>query len=395
MICNDYGYGLTALESLLFVLKNPQGTTVLSSLIDEIKGKGDPLADAALSEYEQAGQQTRGLFEQAMQQGLSETSTLPQSFRRLLQDSEAAVSCVMASQFKQAMEPYGWVGPVWMSIALGPGSLIHTYSDPGIAAILMRTGRLLPQTVSRRLLETQLWQISVIKPGGLEIGGSGYVQTLQVRLLHARIRASLLQRGWKDPDGHQAVPIDQWQMLRTWLDFTVVPFEALGRIGMDLSSLQRQQLYDAWRVLGHLLGIDDAILAKVTEHAAALDLLKSMDNRVSPPDDNSRLLTKAMLQSVGHRLAPVFGLPAETSVLLMSSFCRLFHGDDRADCLGVERNGTDALLSIMIDANRFRFRRIQEDSDYRAVVQAQSLKAFDVIERGFSDQTAYQAISKQ
>ncbi len=61
------------------------------------------------------------------------------------------------------MEPYAWIGPSWINIALGPGSLAHTYSDPGIAAVLMRTGNLVSQTVSRRLLETQLWKITIVQ----------------------------------------------------------------------------------------------------------------------------------------------------------------------------------------------------------------------------------------
>lgn len=223
---------------------------MLSSLIDELRGQGDPLADAAVGDYQRANPETQSLLELGMRQGLASTGSMPDSFRRLLKDSEATASVISAEEVDLAMQPYAWVGPVWLSISLGPGSLAHTYSDPGIAAVLMRTGNQLPQTVSRRLLETQFWNISVIKPGGMAIGGPGYVHTLQVRLLHARVRATLMQGGWVRPDGHPAVPIDQWQMLRTWLDFTVVPFEAFGRIGLGFGSEQTRQLYRVWRLIG-------------------------------------------------------------------------------------------------------------------------------------------------
>ncbi|UOD50057.1 oxygenase MpaB family protein [Orrella daihaiensis] len=367
---------------------------MLDELMRELKSQADPLADKALADYQQASPAVRALLEQGMRQGVLATDGLPESFRRLLQDCEAAVLSVPSKEIDLAMQPYTWIGPTWLSIALGPGSLAHTYSDPLIAAVLMRTGNLLSQTVSRRLLETQLWKISVIKPGGMSVGRAGYINTLQVRLLHARVRATLLQRDWSSPDGQQAVPIDQWQMLRTWLDFTVVPFEAFDRIGLTLNHEQTQRLYDAWRVVGHLLGIDPTLLSKVTDHAVALELLDVVDARLPKPDESSRVLTQAMLVALGNRLAPIFKLPVDVSMMLMESLCRLFHGDEFADRLGMQSNWTRALIPMMADANRFRMRRMAEDPAYRESIQAQSLKAFDAIEAGLPDATVYQEMAK-
>lgn len=367
---------------------------VLSELMNALEGQTDPHADAAVQDYQQAQPEVRALLEQGMRQGSTQTIGLPESFKRLLQDSEVAVSNVPAAAFELAMQPYSWIGPTWISMVLGPGSLAHTYSDPGIAAVLMRTGNLLTQTVSRRLFETQLWKISVIKPGGMGVGGAGYVNTLQVRLLHARVRATLIQRGWSSPDGQQAVPIDQWQMLRTWLDFTVVPFEAFDRIGFTLTDEQTQGLYEAWRMVGHLLGIDSTLLSKVTDQAVARELLTIVDGQLPKPDENSQTLTHAMLAALGNRLAPVLKYPADVSTMLMASLCRLFHGDELADELGVQSNWTAALLPMMADANRFRFRRLTEDPAYRESVQEQSIKAFDAIVTGFPDEAIYQAMAK-
>lgn len=100
-----------------------------------------------------------------------------------------------------------------------------------------------------------------------------------------------------------------------------------------------------------------------------------------------------MLQAIGNRLAPVLGLPVDASVLLMASYCRLFHGDDLADRLGVEANWTAALLPTITDANRFRIWQIAENSDHRAAIVHQSLNAFHQIESGLTDATAYQSMS--
>jgi len=368
-------------------------TNVLSHSLSVLKNQGDPLADAALADYQDAQPEVRALLEHGMRHGLSKSHAMPQSFKQLLLDAEDAASSIARDQLDKAMEPYAWIGPSWISIALGPGALAHTYSDPGIAAVLVRTGNLLSQAVSRRLLETQLWKISVIKPGGLAIGGSGYVHTLQVRMLHARVRATLMQQGWRGENGDQATPIDQLQMLRTWLDFTVVPLEALHRIGLEFSERQRHELYAAWRLIGHLLGIAPTILSSVTDHVKAQELLNIVDSHLPKPDQHSRVLTQAMLQAIGNRLAPVLGLPTDISVLLMSSYCRLFHGDDLADRLGVEANWTAALLPTITDANRFRIKQIAENSDHRAAIVHTSLNAFHQIESGLADATAYQSMS--
>lgn len=370
-----------------------QGDHVLTA-IENLRGQGDPLADAALSDYQDARPEVRALLEEGMRLGSANVGGLPDRFKALLRDCEAVATILSDTDFELAMQPYSWIGPTWISIALGPGSLAHTYSDPAIAAVLMRTGNLASQTVSRRLLETQLWKVSVIKPRGMAIGGSGYVHTIQVRLLHARVRATLLQRGWTSPDGRVAMPIDQWQMLRTWLDFTVVPFEAFKRIGFDLSDDQIKRLYQAWRVVGHLLGVDPAILSKVTDHTVALELLDVIDRQLQVPDEHCRLLTQAMLDAIGQRLAPVLGLPADVSVMLMGSMCRLFHGDDLAEKLGVQSNWTASLLSMVSDANRFRFARMRTEPDDRQRMQRQSLDAFNAIEAGLTDTTVYQAMSQ-
>lgn len=357
-----------------------------------LKGQGDLLADAAFADYQHLGADGRACFKQAMTRGNASVTGLPASCRALLQDCEAALASMPVADREVAFEPYMWIGPMWLSISLGPGSLAHTYADPAIAAVLMRTGNLVGQAAARRLLETQLWKISVIKPQGLSLGGLGYIHTLQVRLLHARVRSHLSKQGWADPNGRTAMPIDQWQLLRTWLDFTVVPFDALRQVGLALDDAQLARLYAAWRVMGRLLGVDTAALDLVADHETAREIVKFVDGELSPPDDNTQLLVKAMLESLGNRVAPALGMPVDVSILLMQSLCRLFHGEQMAQQLGIEPNWTSALIPIMADANRYRFGRIATDSVFRETVRHQSLSAFTAIEAGLVEPTAFQQI---
>jgi hypothetical protein len=370
-----------------------QEQSMLSKKLNSLIGHGDPLADAVWVDYQKSTPEVRALLEKGMRHGSSGIYGMPQSFQALLEDSEATLTLMDRPEFERALEYYAWLGPLWHSISLGPGSLVHTYSDPAIAAVLMKTGNLLDQTVARRLLETQIWNVSVIKPHGLSLGGSGYVHTLQVRMLHAQVRSSLLRRGWRHPHSPQAVPIDQLQMIRTWLDFTVVPFNSLDSMGLPASREQRQALYCLWRLIGRLLGIEPDLMAQISDHTVAQEMLKLVDGQLLLADDNSRILTKATLNAMGVRLAPLLAIPADVSVLLMNSMCRLFHGDAHAQRLGVDENWTSALLPMMADANRFRLRRLEEDYEYRVTSVSNSLQTYESIEKGLSNLTAYQAMS--
>lgn len=366
---------------------------MLSHMLSSLKGIGDPLADAVLLDYRNASSATKALLEKGMHQGVLTISEAPQSFIEFLRDSEASLALMQPSDIEQAIEPYAWIGPLWLSVSLGPGSLAHTYADPGISSVLMQTKNLLPQTVSRRLLETQFWNLNVIKSGGLRVGGSGYVHTLQVRLLHAQVRLRLLQSGWRDVNGHDAAPIDQLQMLRTWLDFAVVPFNALDMLGLSFSDDQRIALFSLWRLVGRLLGLEPEFFSHVSEYKIAQELLCLVDAELPLPNEDSRMLTKSMLEAIGHRLAPALGMPVDVSVLLMFSLCRLFHGEKMAHYLGVTSNWTSALIPMIADANRFRFRRMEEESDYRRAVTELSIKNFEAIVKNMPNATMYQSMT--
>jgi hypothetical protein len=74
------------------------------------------------------------------------------------------------------------------------GALLHTYMPPEIARVLVRTGRLVTDA-AHRAMESKVWNTNVNLPGGLIRGRPGYIATVQVRMLHAQIRATNLRRG--------------------------------------------------------------------------------------------------------------------------------------------------------------------------------------------------------
>jgi hypothetical protein len=91
-------------------------------------------------------------------------------------------------------------------------------------------------------------------PNGLVRGAHGYVATIQVRLLHARVRNAALRHGWDT--AAWGTPINQVDMANTWLDFTLTPYRALTKLGFEFTTAELRDAYHLWQYLGHLLGIE-------------------------------------------------------------------------------------------------------------------------------------------
>lgn len=362
----------------------------IDALLSGLKDQGDELADAVVHDFRDAPDEIRQLLSQGMSQGVATIPEPPESFRRLLRDAEQAVSTVSPETLSLARTPYMLMGPLWISVALGPGALVHTYSDPGIAAVLMSTGNLSDAGAARRLLETQIWNIRVLLPDGLSIGGPGYIQTLQVRLLHARVRNTLLGKGWSA--GGAVLPINQVQMIRTWLDFTLVGFRALEKIGFEFSAKEQRSIYSMWHLIGRLLGIDCQLLNLIQDAQDAEALLSRIDANCPAPNEQSKVLTRAMLNAVGARLAGAWGMPSDVGVLFAESLCRTFHGDGIADQLGLSANWTASLLPVYSDANRYRLMRAERDAVFREGLIERSIKAFDAIQNSLKGGATFEHV---
>ena len=361
-----------------------------AALLADLNNEGDALADEVVHDCQQVPGETRSLLTLGMSQGVAAIPRAPESFRRFLAQAESSAAGVSTEELALASEPYLLMGPMWITVSLGPGSLVHTYADPGIAAVLMSTGNLSDTGAARRLLETQIWNLRILRSGGLRQGGQGYVQTLQVRLLHARVRKTLMDRGWTD-DAH-AVPINQAQMIRTWLDFTLVGFRALQKIGFEFSADDQAPIYLMWRLVGELLGIDSRLLSLLQDAQSAGVLLDTMDAASPAPNEHSRLLTRAMLNAVGTRLARVWGMPQDMAILFTESLSRAFHGEVMARQLGLSANWTEALLPVYADANRYRHLRAKQDPVFRRELFDRSLGAFDAIEGSLKGGTSFEHV---
>ncbi|GAA3706944.1 oxygenase MpaB family protein [Streptomyces tremellae] len=351
---------------------------------------GDPLADAVIVEIDALGKEARRTLSRGLNDGLDSLDNPPPAIEALLRQLETVPDWISQESLAAGDETSLLVPPRWNALAFSGGSLAHTYSSPSIAKLLVQTGKL-DLMAPRRLAETSVWKASVVLPGGLLRGGPGYVQTAQVRLLHARIRSSALKHGW---DTQQwGVPINQVDIARTWLDFTVVPFAFLARAGIVTNEDEQQGLYQHWWYIAHLLGLNESFFLDIGDHAAASGLLELLDSTITPPDDNARVLVNALFDSTTDVLSsqPNAVLTKEGARELLNALARLYHGDARADALGIPASTATPLLPV-IAAGNAQVRRYQTTiPEAAAQERAVNIEQYRALVDSLPGRTEYQS----
>ncbi|WNG21636.1 oxygenase MpaB family protein [Cystobacter fuscus] len=360
-----------------------------ADLMARMVSVGDPLADAVIGELDVLGKAGREQLDAGLVNGLDSLKDPPPAIAALLRQLETVPEWVDREALLQGDVVSQSIPPFWHDLAFSAGSLVHTYRAPAIARLLTRTGQLATQA-SRRLLETGIWNMHSMLPGGLVRGAPGYIHTAQVRLLHARVRATALQHGWERQQW--GVPINQTDVARTWLDFTVVPCRALDALGFFLSEPQQETLYRHWWYVGYLLGLDESLFLPVRNHAQAGELLDLVDSTLTPPDEHTRALTAALLDSTAQVLCSVKGSPFTIPMArqMLDTLTRTFQGDAAADALGIPPASGTALLPLIALGNAELWRWQHRSPEAAAQAREEHLAAYRARTTLAPDGTEYQ-----
>jgi hypothetical protein len=312
---------------------------------------GDPLADAVIVEMDALGKEGRRILNAGLADGMESLTERPPAITALLQQLETMPAWVDPDMLGRGEVVALSISPFWYVLCAIPSALVHTYASPAIARLLTQTGRLTTMA-PRRLAETGMWAGQATMPGGLLRGAPGYQATVQVRLLHARMRSSALKHGWDAAEW--GVPISQVDVARTWLDFTLTPSRALATLGIELTQAEQNSLYRYWQYIAYLLGLeDDSFYRDVTDHDTAQELRHLFDLTIGPPDENSRVLTAAMVGAQANLLAsaPQALMPRAEFFDLIHGILRRTFGDDRADQLGIPVSSAASFLVMIALAN--------------------------------------------
>lgn len=324
---------------------------------------GDPLADAVVDEMHALGTATaRPLLTRGIEHGLDALDDPPPALAALLRQTETPPDYVDDELLDEFPRPW-FSSPTPVHIlSLSAGALVRVYESPSIAKVLSTTGRLVDRA-DKRLSETGAWLTQAMLPGNLRRGRPGYVATLNVRMLHAHMRRLALDRGYDSTaDG---VPINQVDLGRTWMDFTLTSFVAEERFGFDLTGRELDGLYRYWWYVGHLLGIDARLVEGITSHDAARRIDDVLQTVTGPVSDDSARLAAATLDSISVLLRGLLGVPPRLSRPALDAITRRIHGPAMSQDLQIRHAPVaDALLTPAVAGFR-RARTVRRRSPER------------------------------
>ena len=187
-------------------------------------------------------------------------------------------------------------------------SLPECYIVPDLAAVLNTTGQL-EKRADHRVRATGAMVFPVMMKGGLtDASGGGIAQIFKVRLIHATIRHLILRgspaeaiaalgdrqnvagagvvpplmsagratdmhealfaHGWNT--GEDGLPCNQEELAYTLLTFSYIFLRSMRKLGLGLPAADEEAYLHAWNVVGHLLGIERALMVDTMTDATTL-----------------------------------------------------------------------------------------------------------------------------
>ena len=319
----------------------------------------DPLADAVAAAIHAEGAAVRAAFRKGVTDGLASLTDPHPAVAALLADTEALPDYVDDELLDHGSAPY-YASPMPVHlVSLSAGALIRVYDSPSIASVLATTGRLI-DGAERRIRETGQWVATAMLPGALRAGEAGYVATLQVRLLHALKRDVARRRGYDETAF--GAPINQVDLARTWMDFTLTSLRAEETMGFALTTNESATLYRYWWLLAHLLGIDARLVEGMASNDQAARVDELLQAVTGPPIPESAQLAAATVASISSDLHEALSIPTGLGAKALSTLARRFHGETLSDDLGLEYSPTaNAALNKAIRAVRARRSRLRRD----------------------------------
>jgi hypothetical protein len=188
-------------------------------------------------------------------------------------------------------------------------------------------------------------------PGSLRPGGAGYVATIQVRMLHAHMRKLAYDRGYDA--ARWGVPVNQVDLGRTWMDFTLTSYAAEEEFGFALTTRETDSLYRYWWYIAHLLGLDNRLVEGITGNEAAKRVDDLFQTVTGPVNEESAVLANATLESTAGSLHEIMHVPQGLGRPVLNAIARRIHGTAMARDLRVDvQPAADAFLTPAVKALR-------------------------------------------
>jgi hypothetical protein len=351
----------------------------------------DPLADAVVAELHEHGRAARDALHQGIAEGLDSVADSPPAVAALLKQAELLPDYADSDLLERGSLPWFNTPMPVHAVSLSAGALVRVYQSPSIAKVLATTGPLI-ESASRRIAETGKWVQTMMMPGAMRRGAPGYVATMQVRMLHARSRRLARERGYDE--AAYGAPINQADLVRTWMDFTVTSYRAEGIMGFDYHSHEQESLYRYWWYVAHVLGIDPRLVTGISDNEQAKRVDDLLGAVTGAPVAESAQLADRTLRAIAGGMRDALPIPEGAGLQVLYALTRRFHGDLSCDELGLPRAApADHILTPAINnlrARRLRLRRdpaAWQEQQRKNLAEARALAEQDAGTTGY-DRTA-------
>lgn len=351
--------------------------------LDEMRDVGDPVADEAINALFAEGgvASVNGLMRTLVaNDGLS-----PDDLPRFIGDYLAKTAVLPAmnpEKVARGERLFGLLGPEILMV-LGFYALPADYAAKKGVQVLSRTGVLTNRAV-RRVFETTQMVMDVMAEGGLAPGGRGVRSAQKVRLMHAAVRHLLTHDPAAPWDEALGVPINQEDLAGTLMTFGYVVLDGLDRLSIHVSDEDKDAYFQAWRAIGHIMGVrDELIPANVAE---ARELTKLIHQRQVAPSPEGTALMAALVEGF-QGLIPVAhlkGAPASFIHFFLDE--DPFSGQNIAEMLGVPpADWTRHLVHAAVSVDDYLTRRGIENPVADTVISYVSRELIEgmlLVERG-------------
>ncbi|WP_411102876.1 oxygenase MpaB family protein [Streptomyces sp. cmx-4-9] len=308
--------------------------TYTPASMDALRTQGDELADATVTTLFERGEvatfNTLMRYVSTVGQDLPEG--LPDVAREYLHATSRAPDWVDWSEMEKA-RLFFIDNNVHISTALSFASMPACYVLPHVAKLLSATHSL--KYPSKRMAETGQFTVYLMRPDAFEAGSRFLPAAQKVRLLHASIRHHLRREDRWDTAA-LGTPICQEDMIGGQMMFSIQVLDALHRLGIHMSNEGADAYYYAWRVVGALLGVDQAQAPQTLQDARAFSDLY-MTRHMGPSEDGANLTRQLidLYQEV---------VPGTLFDPVVPALIRYLMGDTCADWLQVPRTSWDTLV---------------------------------------------------
>lgn len=263
--------------------------------------RGDaPMEKVVAWMFEGSARSNKALFEQALLQGITSLENPPE---------------VLTEFFAHIDSPPDWLKPELLeegAVAAQLGGMVAFYVLRDMALMggyvyfnsmnqTLAPAGALHQDTSLRLGETGKWLQDVTETGGLARFSPGFTTTIRVRLVHALIRRQLQSRPeWQAETW--GVPINQIDMLATYLAFGPVTLTGSRLFGVPVGKKESAAVLHMWRYIGWLSGLEEQWLVE-TEGDGLRKLYHTfLTHRL--PDEKIRLLGQSLMREPLQRHLP-------------------------------------------------------------------------------------------